>query len=430
MNAEGVRIGDSVKVTAELDDLNVIRIHSRKLGIRALLTVHVIVNEKKSTQGIVNVKKDSEELLFSQIDMTHMVFHRKDTCRIHKELPLITSKPNIRTIVWDDITLRNPEIRFMDEKIQIRGEFMVFFLYYGEEDHVPIQHVEWEIPFFEEVPCPEASEDMIGHVQVSTGFCQLEVKPDEDGEERLIGMEIILNLDMRGYEEEKMTLLKDIYSTEKLMTPVYTPLQYENLIVKNNAKTKVQKRIPLKGVKGKVLQLIHTDGTVKLDDVEMREDGIYVEGVIIADLLFITDEDSQPLCGMTQMLPFSYLIEAKKIGKDDYFELNAGLEQINSTMLDGEEVEVKVVLSLDMIVFSCQESRIITEITEENLDYEQMKEVPGIGVYIAEKEVPVWNVAKEYFTTVDLICEMNGVEGEMLKAGQRIIVIKKVREVL
>ena len=47
INADGVKNSDSVKVTAELDDLNVIMIHSRKLGIRALITFHAVVGETK-----------------------------------------------------------------------------------------------------------------------------------------------------------------------------------------------------------------------------------------------------------------------------------------------------------------------------------------------------------------------------------------------
>ena len=150
---------------------------------------------------------------------------------------------------------RNSEVRLLDGKIQVRGDLVFFFLYCGEEEHVPVQHVEWELPFATEVSCPESKDGMIGHVHVAPGFCQIEVKPDEDGEERIFSIETILNLDMKGYEEEQMTLLADFYSTEKNIIPSFAPFQYENLIVKNNAKTKLQKRLSLKGMPGKVLQL-------------------------------------------------------------------------------------------------------------------------------------------------------------------------------
>ena len=430
INADGVKNSDSVKVTAELDDLNVLMIHSRKLGIRALITFRAIVNETKQVEGAVRTEGEAVEYLSSDVNLTQMVFQKRDTCRVKGEMTIAASKPNIHELIWDEMSLRNPEVRMMDGKVQVRGELAVFFLYSGEEEHVPIQHMEWELPFVAEVACPEAREGMIGHVQVTTGFCQLEIKPDEDGEERILAMETILNLDMKGYEEEKVTLLMDLYSTEKEIIPSFEPLSYENLIVKNNAKTKVQRRISLKTMKGKVLQMIHVDGSVKIDEIEKREEGIFVEGVILADLLLITDEDYHPLYGTTQILPFSYLVEAKNIGEKDKYELTASLEQIHGTMLDGDELELKAVVSLDIIAFSMGRGRVMTGFTEKPLDYEQMKKIPGIGVYIAEKEESVWNVAKAYCSTVDLICQMNQLDGPVLKNGQRILVMKKVREVL
>ena len=430
INGDGITSLDSVKVTAELDDLNVVMIHSRKLAIRALITLHGVISEVKQMEGALKAEGEPVEQLFTSVNLTQMSFYKKDTCRIKGKYTLAASKPNIHELIWEEMALRNPEVRLMEGKIQVRGDLAVFFLYRGEEEHVPIQHVEWELPFTAEVACPEAREGMIGHVHVVQGSCQLEVKPDEDGEERILMLEAILNLDMRGYEEEQMTLLKDMYSTEKSISPVYSPFQYENLIVKNNAKTKIQRRISLKGWQGNILQLIHVDGTVKIDDVERREEGIYVEGVVMADLLMITDEDFHPLYGTTQMIPFSYLVEGKNIGEKDSFELEAGMDQIYGTMLDGDELEIKAVVAVDVIAFSRKEGKMITGYTEQPFDYEQMKQIPGMGIYIGEKEEPIWNVAKAYCSTVDLIHQMNSMEGNVLKKGQRILVLKKVREVL
>lgn len=430
INADGITEADSVKVTAELDDLNVVMIHSRKLGIRALITFHGVINETTRVEGAVRAEGEPVEQLFSEVNLTQMAFHKRDTCRVKGEMTLAASKPNINQLIWDETALRNPEIRLLPGKVQVRGELAVFFLYTGEEEHVPVQHMEWEMPFVAEVDCPECREDMVGNIHVKPGFCQLEVKPDEDGEERVLSMEAILNLDMKGYEEEKVSFLSDLYSTEKEVTPVFAPFRYENLIVKNNAKTKVQRRISLREMKGNILQLIHVDGSVKIDEVEKREDGIFVEGVILAEMLLITDEDRNPLYGTTQILPFSYLVEARNLGEKDTFELEAGLEQIHGMMLDGDEIELKAVVSLDTIAFSMREGKVMTGATEQPYDYETMKNIPSIAVYIAEREEPVWNVAKLYSSSVDSIRKMNQLENDRLKPGQKILVVKKVKEVL
>lgn len=430
INADGITAADSVKVTAELDDLNVVMIHSRKLGIRALLTFHAVVNETKSVEGAVGAEGMQLEQKKKDISLTQMAFHKRDTSRIKGEMTLQASKPNIREVIWEEGNLRNPEVRLMDGKVQIRGEMVIFFLYLGEEEHVPVQYMEWEVPFSAEIPCAECRDGMVGNVHINPGTCQLEVKPDADGEERVVTMETILSLDMKGYEEETASFLEDVYRPGYQVTPQYAPLRYENLVVKNNAKTKVARRFRLEDMKSRILQLIHVDGSVKIDDMERREEGIYVEGVVLAELLMITDEDQNPLHGMTRVLPFSYLVEAKNLTENDTYEMEAFLDQIHGMVLDGDEMEIKAIVSLDTIAFSPREDSVMTAVEESPLDFETMKSIPGIAVYIAEKEEPLWKVGKDYGASMEEIKKMNQLEQDYLKEGQKVLIVKKVRELL
>lgn len=77
INADGLTEQDEVKVTAELDDLNVVMIHSRKLGIRALITFRAVVNEVRKVEGAVRAEDESVEQRFSEADLTQLVFIRE-----------------------------------------------------------------------------------------------------------------------------------------------------------------------------------------------------------------------------------------------------------------------------------------------------------------------------------------------------------------
>ena len=43
----------------------------------------------------------------------------------------------------------------------------------------------------------------------------MEVRPDFDGESRVAGLELILNMDIRMYEEDSMEYVDDAYGIEK-----------------------------------------------------------------------------------------------------------------------------------------------------------------------------------------------------------------------
>lgn len=430
INVDGMEPTDSTKVTAELDDLNVIMINSRKLGIRALITFHVAVNEIRRVEGAINAEEEQTEQLHHNLTLTQLAFHKRDTNRIKGEMTVAASKPNIRELIWDQVSLRNPDVRLLDGKLSIRGELLIFLLYLGEEEHVPVQYLEWELPFSSELDCPECEEEMVGNIHISVGSRQIEVKPDSDGEERVLELEAILDLDMKGYREESAMFLSDLYSSGKELVPKISPFYYENLIVKNNAKTKVSRRFRIEGNHGKILQLIHVDGSVKIDEMELQEGGIFVEGVVMADLLTITGDDQSPLYGMTEVIPFSYLVEAKNLKEGDNYEMEAMLDQIHGMMIDGDEVELKAVISLDTIAFSMKEGKVITDVEEQPYDYEKLKAIPGIAGYIVGKNDNLWNIAKTYCSTIEEIKKMNHLTEEELKEGQKLLIIKKVKEIL
>ena len=72
----------------------------------------------------------------------------------------------------------------------------------------------------------------------------------------------------------------------------------------------------------------------------------------------------------------------------------------------------------------------MTAVEESPLDFETMKSIPGIAVYIAEKEEPLWKVGKDYGASMEEIKKMNQLEQDYLKEGQKVLIVKKVRELL
>ncbi len=431
INIDGVKPTDIVKAKVDLDDLNVLFINSRKIGVRGLLTFQIAVNETLLIQGAIKPQTETNvECLYEKLNVTQLVVNKKDTARVKGEMAITASKPNVRAILWEEIELRTPEVRVLDQKIIIRGELIIFVLYLGEEEQMPIQYVEWEMPFESEVECLECKEEMIGNVKINAGARQIEVKSDADGEERILGVEATLDLDIKLYEEEKIDFLSDIYSTSKEIELMTSPFRYENLIVRNNAKTKIIKRMRLKENQERILQIVHTDGSVKIDEIEMEDEKIAIEGVILVELLYITGNDQNPMNCLSNIVPFEYVIEAKGVREKDHYEIHASLEQLSAIMLDGEEVEIKAVIGMDMIAFADNEGMAIIKADEKPFDYEKLKNIPGMIGYIVSPQDTLWNIAKKYHTTRQSIIEMNDMTSEDIKEGEKLLIVKQTDAVL
>ena len=97
MNVEGADSGDAARVTADLEDLTVSIINSRKCGIRSVLFFHIHISEMKFVECTVGIeKKENVQCLYESASMTEIVMNKKDIQRIKAEVSLPAGKPNIR----------------------------------------------------------------------------------------------------------------------------------------------------------------------------------------------------------------------------------------------------------------------------------------------------------------------------------------------
>lgn len=427
VHMDGVLPMDTIKVNVELDDLTVNVINSRKLSIRSLISIHVVVSDIDLVEGAIDINdSDGIESCHKKLNMTQLVVNKKDTARIREEVTVSANKPNVYQILWDTISLRNQETKPLDGKISIRGELLLFVLYQGEEEHIPIQNLEWEIPFHAELDCPECQEGMIGNITMCLGNRSIEVKPDADGEERMLELECSLDLDVKIYEEGSMNFLWDVYAPTTSLDVERNKFSYEHLIIKNNAKTRIAQRFHTKESQAKLLQICHVEGTVKIDDTQCTQDGIQVEGVVEADLIYIAGDDKYPINCVSTMVPFSYLVEAKGITQQDNYDIMASLEQMNAIMIDGDEIEVKAVINLDIIAFKAMEGTAIIGVEKRAFDAGKFQKLPGIVGYIVKAGDTLWDIAKMYYTTVANIKEMNDLEDDEINVGDKLVLVKQV----
>ena len=144
------------------------------------------------------------------------------------------------------------------------------------------------------------------------------------------------------------------------------------------------------------------------------------------DILYITENDNNPLGSASGMLPFSHFLEVKDISPQDHYQLQSDISQISVIMLDAEEVEAKVVITLNTIVFTPAADEVITDIEEAPLNLEKLQSMPGIVGYIATEDGTLWELAKEYSTSPESIMELNGLSTDKIHQGDKLLLMKQV----
>ena len=429
VNVPGLTDRDSVNVSWELDDLKAGMINSRKINVKALLTLNVQVESLLEAEAAVDaaVSGDGEDIraLKEEMEAAQIAVRKKDTYRIKENLALSGSKPDLERILWSEVRLTGASSRPGDGKVHIDGELAVFVIYDSQGDGGPVQWLEEAVPFSGEVEAAGCREEMIPVISMRLVHREVEARPDYDGEMRELGLDAVVELDMKLYEEEKLQLLTDLYSTGCEIQPETGEVCFDRILTKNLCKCRIGEKLEI-GRQSRILQICHSEGAVKLDEVEVAEDSLQIDGVLEVTILYLTSDDASPVQSFVEQLPFHCAAEARGIRCDSVYQLDAGLEQLGAVMMGGDMVEVKAVITLDFLVLQPVTEPVITGASVKPMDMKKLQELPGIVGYIVQPEDSLWTIAKKFHTTVGNIITTNELADDQVKEGQRLLLVKEI----
>lgn len=426
INLEGIAGGDKMCLKWEIEDLSLYVIHSRKLNIKAIVTFYAVVDEPTEIRLPISVGDESVSVRKKKVCLMSLHVHKKDTMRVKEDIQLVSNRPNIRELLWHTIEARGIDLRPEDNVVKVKGELAIFVLYAGDDEGNPLQWMEYSLPFGGEVECPECRDELIPNIEVSMIHQGIEVKPDSDGEERIFQVDVVLELDMKMYKEEEHDIVLDVYTPLKECVIHGKKEILDSLLVRNSSKCRLTDRVEVKETQGKVLQICHSMGRIKIDKSAIVEDGILVEGIVLLKVLYIIGNDDMPFYSMETMIPFTHVAEARGITKECTYFLQTDMEQLSTTMVDSNELEVKATVGINVLVLNSREEMIIEKVEEQPLDRNKIQNMPGITVYMTGEGDTMWDIAKRFYTTVDEICRINELEGDEVKPGQPLLLVKKV----
>ncbi|MBR1740861.1 MAG: DUF3794 domain-containing protein [Lachnospiraceae bacterium] len=440
INMEGLQPESDVLYHFELEDLQAKLINSRKVSIRALLALKCCQEEQKELAAGTDIVSSLEDradqaspdtpeglyCLYDEFALTKLTSQKKDVFRIRDQVILPKGKPNVETILYYEMDAGNLQHRPVDGGIRFLGDLKLFVLYLPENEERRLEYLDIELPFDDVLSCEECGEEMIPDIELLFTNKLLELRPDEDGENRILEVELNLNFRIRFYEDEHFKYLKDAYSTKCTLNLEKKQIDTRKLLMKNQSILRITDRIQIADSSQPILQICNPTGTVKIDEQTIITDGIELEGIVELDILYITEDDAMPLSLAKGTLPFTHVIEIKGISPGDDYELDADISQINVMMLDGQEIEAKVTLNLCAFVFTHRTGEIITGIEETPLDMERLQEMPGVIGYIAEEKEDLWDIAKSCNTTVEDIMSLNSLDRDYIGAGERILLVKQI----
>ncbi|MCL2604197.1 MAG: DUF3794 domain-containing protein [Defluviitaleaceae bacterium] len=427
IHMEGVGKDMWVQAKAEIANVEYRLLNDRKVSFRAVVNIRVRAERSDAHEMVIHIHDVPEnQLLKTPLNVNRTIEHKQERFSVNDRITLPSGKPNIREVLMVTAQVANRDERTANGRVNLSGELLVTALYRGDTDESVIEFVEGTVPFSGSVDISGAREDMFSDVMLQVLEHDVRVRPDDDGEDRVVEVEVSVGIQMKVYSTETFSILDDAYSTDRQMVISKTAVRVPRLVCHNRNQTPVKEVITLGTNAPDMLQVFRVRGQAYLDEVKVLEDKVVVEGAITTDILYVAQSDAQPLGSYRTIIPFRQVIEAKGAAPNMRVSVDTSIDNATFNMLSGRETEARFMLTFNTQVIEEEEARIINDISFANFDDSVMNAMASMTVYVAQSGDNLWHIAKRYNVPLDELLAVNDIEyAAKLMPGHKLLILKK-----
>ena len=110
----------------------------------------------------------------------------------------------------------------------------------------------------------------------------------------MVGLDLVLDLDMKIYEEEQTEILSDVYGVTREIDAVTGTAKLKQLLMKNTGRTRLNGRFRVAEGMPEMQQLCHSGCRIQLAEVRAVEGGLRITGAAVVENLYLSRDAEFP----------------------------------------------------------------------------------------------------------------------------------------
>ena len=406
---------------SKVDYVNCRVVNQRRLDLRGAISTKVKVTFEQKQQVISDAYGMNVQLKKTPISYAANKLFASKRITVSEEFDLGYSKPSIINVIRNDAIVTSNDKKVIANKLIVKGEVQINFLYSCKKENVDsLEAMQFTLPYSQIMDMEGIDERFECLIDASAVSCEIIVKANSDGENKLLECELILLINCMAIKNSTVDIVTDAYS-----------LNYPCEYAVSNAKVE---KCPRQIVENFITKasLEYKDGEIdciydawsKVQNITSKVNAEKKTVTIIGSVSYSVmarSEMGAPII-LENDVPFEYIITLDKVTDDSTFEAKAIVLSCSYNLASTNTVELKAEIRICGNLYEITNCRILSDITfDENI----MKTRDGdyaLKLYFANEGEDVWEIAKKYSTSVDAIMEENELEEEILPQRGMILI--------
>ena len=408
-----------ISATADVLSVNFNLVNSRKVNVKITVEVKTKAYIKSELELITGVAEET----ITETKMKNISIH-STASDCQKEfvftdtLEVPAAKCDIEEILKTNVSITKGECKTSENNIALRGTVNVLTLYTGFEEGFIHECMEHELPFYENIEVEGLFDDCMCNVTYDIKDVSIKVTDDLNGDPRMITLSVTICANITASKVYDMEVLEDLYFPGKKCE-----LQRETKTLRKNVNEGTS-RVALKNnmmiTEGMpdITKVCNVTARPVVREYEIREGKLILRGDITAFLIYCGADGV--LNSETCEFAFQHSIDIDPVGENCLCEYNVCVTGTNFNILGEREVEIRTNVEFFVRMTEEFDSYMISDCIVSEME-EELKNLPQIIIYFIQKGDTLWDIAKQYNTTIKRIKDANHID-ELLPPGEKILI--------
>lgn len=405
-----------VNVRTEHVEFNLI--NSRKIGVKIILNVSGRIFEPDKKDVVVGVQDSNEiEYLKKNVKFVNTIGQNSAETFLKEQVKIPDGAPQIDKIIKADILIKPDDPKINENRVVIQGTVHAYIVYETNNDS-DFGYEECDLNYANFIEIPGALSYMNAKTYEDIIEQNLTIEPDENGENKVINVELVLKTTAVVLEEVETEIPIDIYGISKDVEPVIEKIESLGKAERFKSQAIFKEDIEFKNTVRKIIDVI---GYPVLSDYSITDGKILLEGIIDYNILYLNDNGN--IKTYKDASPFKTFVDASIENSELFVDLK--ISHISYDIIAMKESELKFVIDATVDAFDINNYDLLVDI-KENENARSSIEKHSITIYMVQKDDDLWDIAKKYRTAKEDIINANELQDEKIKAGTKLIIPNKV----
>ncbi|MGI6114361.1 MAG: DUF3794 and LysM peptidoglycan-binding domain-containing protein [Mahellales bacterium] len=422
----GVKPKMNVRVKSAIEHIDYNIVNSRKFKANAVLNLDVRVTNLMQLEVVKKIEGIEDiQVLSDSIKVTDVIGEGTSQTMVKEDIELPDDKPPIGSILYNEAKAVVKDKRTMENRVVVEGEVNLKTLYIANDDEKSINYIQHSIPFSHFIQIEGALENMDCEVEASVDEVYSSIRENAMGDATILDAEAVVGIWARASFTEDMEAVMDAYSPTTSLEIGKKDLKIVQMVGQGTADVVIKETISMPSEAAEISKVYTIDARPIITDQRMGEDRVIIEGILGINMLYMAANSEQLIHNYAWEVPFRHFIPFDGVAQDMEADLSVGTTSVEYNVIAPDEIEIRITLGASAVVTRQMERNVILTVKEIEGE-QQAQESSSITIYYVKEGDTLWDIAKNFNTTVEAILKTNELEDQdKLQKGSPIIIYRR-----